>query len=702
MTVTVFTSGSTTSNGTGAYVKTRIPALVKTGSTLVAFCEGRRIDNDFGDIEIIASRSTDGGTTWTGTDCIRVVDNGVATAGNPCPIVNSAGHIVLLFIKEAGSGSPLAADGSTRKFWKTVSTDAGATWSAPVALSALDDPSATWQGLGPCHGIRLRSGPHAGRLVAPFDENYAGGHSVGGVLYSDDDGATWAKGGYVDTNAAGYSIQETSVCELMSGRLLFVTRNGSFATGPDRIAYYSDDQGITWGPISDLGLTAPVAVEGPVLQHVSSPGQAVYFSTPANTSGSNRIDLTLFRSTNAGAGLPAAWDTEEYINANAAYSDLVELSANSIGILYEQGVSPQYQKIDFQVVNLSTIHQVGAATTASTPGTDATTIVVNKPSGVVSGHVLLAAITANNMTFTPPSGWTEFNNAGTSIRTHLFYKVAGDSEPSNYTFTSSGAAPILGTIAAWSGVDNGNPIAAIGTAVTNSGGAEPQTTPSVDSTTATTHGVVMHVRSSWNSANTTVLTHSITDAGFTEVADNAVLSSSTARCVAWYVDNDEFTTSGTASGLAITASGTESANVLQSFILRTALQGETAWAMDSAAVSIAAIGSDTGSGVDTATIFAVDYKSASDAGSGVDGAITPLLGAIGDDTASATDTASVLIVFPPYVGDTASAADVASVRVSGFDAAAWHESCYQGIPGIIANPERVCRIDPDPEVVSER
>lgn len=694
MTVTVFTSGTTTSNGTGAYTKTRIPAIVKSGSTLVAFCEGRRIDADFGDIEIIASRSTDGGTTWTGTDCIRVVDNGTATVGNPTPVVNSSGHIILTYVKQDTS------DGTTRKFWKTTSTDAGATWSTPVDLSALNDPSWTFCWLGPCHGVRLTRGRYAGRLVVPMGGNFSG-HSHGGVLYSDDDGVTWAKGGYVDSTDSNWSLGEITVAELPSGRLIFMTRNSGFATGPDRVASYSDDGGLTWGALFDPTIVTPLAVEGSALQTALGPAPALYFGSATNTSGSNRIDLTIQRSLDGGR----SWDLEEYIDPNAAYNDMVELSASTIGILYEQGVSPQYQKINFRVVTLSTIHQVGTATTTSTPGTDQTSVVVNRPTGVVAGNILLAAVTANNAAIgTLPTGWTEFQDggAGGAIRTHLCWKLATGSEPSTYTFSFAAGRPIVATVSAWSGVDQLAPIAAVATPVTDSGGAEPRSTPDCDSTTATTHGVVMYIRSSYDNTSTTPITHTVTDTTVTEVADNGVASAANARSHAWYVDNDEFTTSGTKTGLPITAGATEENNLFQTFILRTALQGETAWAMDSAAVSIAAIGSDTGSGADTATTFQVVGKSASDTGSFADSAASPLLGATDSDSASAADDASRLVLVPGTTNDAVSAADDAVIVVQAAETALLRDNGRQAIPGIIANPERVCTIEPDPEIISVR
>lgn len=558
MAVDVFISGTTTSNGTTAYVKTRIPAIVKTGTTLVAFAEGRRIDADFGDIEIICSRSTDGGATWTGTDVIRVADNGADTAGNPTPVVNSSGNIILLYTQQDD------AAGSSRFIYKTVSTDAGLTWSAGTLVSQARDADWTWVATGPCHGLRLSTGPHVGRLVIPINGNKSSVY-IAGVIYSDDEGTTWTRSATYESSSGVYNTNESSVSELTDGRLALFSRNQA-GSGGEKSVMYSSDSGATWTNPVDAVIESAGAVQGSSLLHAGTPNKALFYATPEILSGSNRLDLRILRSMNNGT----TWDLEEYINANAAYSDLIQTGPNSIGILYEQGVSPQYQRISFLDVNLSVIHQVGTATTANTGGVDNTSITVNKPTGVLEGHILLAAITSNSAVATPPAGWTGFNDSGTTIRTQMFWKLATDTEGSNYTFSFTGARPILGTITAWSGVDPVTPIAGTATAVVDTGVAEPVTTPTLSNNTAQ-RGLVMYMRSSYNSNSVSPVTNSTAVTTVTEIADNSVATASTNRGHTWYVDNSEFT-NNTASktGIAITAGDTEEGNIHYTFVLQTA------------------------------------------------------------------------------------------------------------------------------------
>lgn len=78
------------------------------------------------------------------------------------------------------------------------------------------------------------------------------------------------------------------------------------------------------------------------------------------------------------------------------------------------------------------------------------TIVINKPSGVVQNDLMVAIVTANDTgaakTFTGPTGWTEAGEFGGLA---VYYKTAGASEGSNYTFTCSAVQTISGIIMAF-------------------------------------------------------------------------------------------------------------------------------------------------------------------------------------------------------------------------------------------------------------
>jgi hypothetical protein len=107
------------------------------------------------------------------------------------------------------------------------------------------------------------------------------------------------------------------------------------------------------------------------------------------------------------------------------------------------------------------IVQRGTNTTANV--TNNASLTINKPVGVVQGDVLIANLSQVNSATSPtsPIGWTKivgssFNGTnGTARYASLFYKVAGASEGTNYTFNvpTGTTVVVIGAIVAFSGVD---------------------------------------------------------------------------------------------------------------------------------------------------------------------------------------------------------------------------------------------------------
>lgn len=86
--------------------------------------------------------------------------------------------------------------------------------------------------------------------------------------------------------------------------------------------------------------------------------------------------------------------------------------------------------------------------------------VVNKPTGTASGDVLIGIVgQLVTNTITPPSGWTsiELESADANIRLQAWYKVAGGSEPSTYTWAVS-ATKGFAWIGCYENVDNSTPV----------------------------------------------------------------------------------------------------------------------------------------------------------------------------------------------------------------------------------------------------
>lgn len=324
----------------------RIPAIIKAkDGTILAFAEARKNScGDEGDIDLVVKRSTDGGKTWG--PLIKVWDDGVNTCGNPAPVVDQAtGRIVMLMtwnngeddISEIGNGTSI----DTRRVYLTHSDDNGATWTTATEItSTVKRPEWGWYATGPCHGIQLQTGAHAGRMIIPCDfieKKANGGRGYSHVVISDDKGATWRIGGISPNDKAN----ESTITELSDGKLQLNMR-ASGATA--RLVAVSADGGETFtGMKTDYALVEPVC-QGSLTSGNANGSFGVFFSNPASTT---RVNMTIKWSADNGS----TWGKYYRVHAGpSAYSDLVMLSGTHIGILYEGGTTTPYQGIAFRQV----------------------------------------------------------------------------------------------------------------------------------------------------------------------------------------------------------------------------------------------------------------------------------------------------------------------------------------------------------------
>lgn len=350
------TTGNTSYNhifkaNEGGYYCFRIPAIIKTKQgTLLAFAEARKNNcGDEGDIDMVVKRSIDKGKTWSELSIIWT--DGENTCGNPAPVVDEVtGKIHLLMTWNLGTDDIATINNGTskdtRRVYKTSSVDDGLKWATPVEITSDVKLAAWgWYATGPCHGIQISKGVYKGRLVIPCDniERGTGRKGYSHVIYSDNNGETWKLGGVTPTISV--NPNESTVAELADGSLMLNMRVAS--NDNLRMKSVSIDGGLTWSiPTDAVGLVDPVC-QGSLISTTVGNQHTLFFSNPSSIT---RTNMTIKMSTDNGGTWPKAYSV---FTGMSAYSDLVMIENNEVGILYEAGVSRFSDGIAFRNVNVT-------------------------------------------------------------------------------------------------------------------------------------------------------------------------------------------------------------------------------------------------------------------------------------------------------------------------------------------------------------
>jgi sialidase-1 len=357
-------------SGTEGHKSYRIPAIIGLpDKELLAFCEGRvHGAGDFGDINIVMKRSSDGGKTWNALQTI--VDADSLQAGNPAPVVDISdpaypkGRIFLFYNTGNNHEGEVRKGHGLREVWYKTSTDNGTTWSDPVnitlqvhrprqpevntAYNFVED----WRSYAntPGHAMQFQNGKYKGRIFV------AANHSAGDPqkqfmdykafgFYTDDHGKTFHIG--ADVNLPGGN--ESMATELSNDKLMMNSRNQKGDVRA-RIISISSDGGASWDTTYfDKNLVDPVN-QGSILTIGKKKGKNIIAFCNADDA-KRRDNLTLRISYDEGK----TWSKNYRIDKSAegkndftAYSDIVLISKKQIGVLYERD---GYKQIVFTTIN---------------------------------------------------------------------------------------------------------------------------------------------------------------------------------------------------------------------------------------------------------------------------------------------------------------------------------------------------------------
>ena len=348
-------------SGTDGYKSFRIPAIVKAkNGDLLAFCEGRiNGGSDFGNIKIVLKRSNDNGKTWSPLQI--VASNDSLQAGNAAPVVDLTdprvpqGRIFLFY--NTGNGNEMElrnGKGHRNVFYKT-STDNGKTWSQPnditMQVNRIYQPQINplwnfkedWRTYAntPGHALQFDEGKYKGRIYVAA--NHSSGNPKPALrdyqahgYYTDDHGATF----HLSETVPFEGSNESTAAQLTNNSLMMNSRN---QTGKYRIVSLSKNGGETWDTTYvDYNLPDPIC-EGSLL-NIGTRRDKSILAFCNNDDKNSRDSLTLRISFDEGK----TWEKKFLIEPkNTGYSDIVEISKEKIGVLYE---ADGYNEIRFTVL----------------------------------------------------------------------------------------------------------------------------------------------------------------------------------------------------------------------------------------------------------------------------------------------------------------------------------------------------------------
>ena len=300
-----------------------------------------------------SAAARDAGATWGPLQVVAA--DGAHSLNNPTAVVErESGRVFLMFqripahLTEHSAETAVGFDGpNVYRNLLVWSDDDGATWSVPldVTRSTKRATGATTVASGPGIGIQLTRGPHAGRLLIPFNEgpywkwqNFA--------VISDDRGKSWRCGHNVPgalvadpKHGERSQINEVQMVELSDGSVRLNSR--PFAGARVRKSAVSRDGGDSWSPVEDVPELKDPSCMASILRYSFDDADGrgrLLFSGP---DGASRSTGTLSLSLDDGA----TWPVRKVLWPGPfAYSCLTRLPDGSVGCLFE---ADNYARIVF-------------------------------------------------------------------------------------------------------------------------------------------------------------------------------------------------------------------------------------------------------------------------------------------------------------------------------------------------------------------
>ena len=315
----------------------RIPAVItaKDGSIVTTTDKRKFNQNDLPeDIDIVCSRSTDGGHTWSEPYTIAE-GTGYNHGFGDCALVWSNDDNGLIAGFCGGVGTIASTPSNPLRTYISKSYDNGQTWSERVDItnflvgdSCIVPEHRNWRSafFASGNGLRLSTGRIMFVAAVLETEEYV---SSDYAVYSDDNGETWHVSG-----RASVGGDEAKVTELADGRILMSIRhynNGEY----NRWYNISEDGGETWQPTTSIwdDIITPDC-DGDMIRYTSvSQGHDKNRLLHSVPYGNSRTNVTVYVSYDEGETWPVS---KRIVPYRSGYSSLCVMPDGTIGLYVEE------------------------------------------------------------------------------------------------------------------------------------------------------------------------------------------------------------------------------------------------------------------------------------------------------------------------------------------------------------------------------